>query len=448
MISIEHLYNLFLQSSEVSTDTRSIAEGNLFFCLKGENFNGNTFASQALEKGASFVVVDEPEYQLNERCILVDNSLSALQKLAKFHRKKSDVLVVGITGTNGKTTTKELLQAVLSEKYKVTATKGNLNNHIGVPLTVLSIQSDTDIAIVEMGANHVGEIKELCYIAQPNMGIITNIGKAHLEGFGSVENIIETKAALYQFVKQSKGLLFVNADDELLLKLSEGMRKKTYGCAGYYKGMTLGNDLFLKLRLVNEEVNIRTQLTGGYNFYNVMAAAAVGLQCWVPARKIKSAIEAYIPENNRSQIIQRGERMIILDAYNANPSSMKMAIDNIANMDVENKVLLLGDMAELGASSTIEHQQIVSLIRNYSFDYVYLLGYEFAKTNAPAAWLYQNYEHLKATLEKEENGVRTIEKAVEIKKTKVKSTVFSIPSDYKMFPNEEEWSRYIQTILK
>ena len=395
------LYKLFLQSSGISTDTRNIAQENMFFCLKGENFNGNTFAKEALEKGASFVVIDEPEYQINERCILVDDSLSALQKLAHFHRSKLNIPIVGITGTNGKTTTKELIHTVLAEKYKVTATKGNLNNHIGVPLTILSIKPDTDIAIIEMGANHIGEIKELCSISEPDYGIITNIGKAHLEGFGSVEGIIETKMALYQSVKQSNGLLFVNADDELLINRSEGIKRLTYGELGYCNGICLDDNLLLKLHLSDYEIDIQTQLTGDYNFPNVMAAVAVGLYFAVPIEDIKIALSSYIPSNNRSQLIKKCDKTIIIDAYNANPSSMKLAIENIVKLDVKNKVLLLGDMAELGENSLSEHQYIVDLIRTKSFDYVYLLGGEFAKTDANTSWIYQNYEQLKNTLKKE-----------------------------------------------
>jgi len=372
----------------------------LFFCLSGENFNGNTFAKEALEKGASFVVVDEPEYKIDERCILVENTLEALQQLAIFHRNSLNIPIFGITGTNGKTTTKELIHAVLSEKYKVTATKGNLNNHIGVPLTILSIKADTEIAIVEMGANHVGEIAFLCEIAQPTMGLITNIGKAHLEGFGSIENIIETKTALYKSVNQRNGILFVNADDDLLMKFSENTRRFTYGKLGYCNGVCLDNDLLLKVHLPEYKIDIQTQLTGGYNFPNVMAAAAVGLYFHVPTEKIKSALTNYVPSNNRSQLIQKGNKTIIIDAYNANPSSMKLAVENMAKIHAENKILLLGSMAELGENSLAEHQYIVDLIRTYSFDYVYLLGDEFAKTDANTSWLFQNYEQLKTTLEK------------------------------------------------
>jgi UDP-N-acetylmuramoyl-tripeptide--D-alanyl-D-alanine ligase len=401
MISIDKLHKLFLQSSGVSTDSRSIEQGNMFFCLKGENFNGNTFAAQALEKGASFVIVDEPEYQLNERCILVGNSLSTLQKLAYFHRNKLNIPIIGITGTNGKTTTKELIYTVLSEKYRVIATQGNLNNHIGVPLTLLEIdENNTQVAIIEMGANHVGEIAELCQIANPNLGIITNIGKAHLEGFGSVEGITQTKIALYQHVASVDGLLFVYSEDKLLIKLSKNIETVTYGKSGLYKGIPLDDNLLLKLYLPDYETDIQTQLTGNYNFPNAMAAIAVGLSFGVPIENIKSALEAYIPDNNRSQLIKKGDRTIIVDAYNANPSSMELAIRNLAKLQLPVKTLLLGDMAELGENGTAEHQQIVDLIRSFSFDYVYLIGNEFAKTNADSSWIYTDAEQLKKSLEK------------------------------------------------
>jgi UDP-N-acetylmuramoyl-tripeptide--D-alanyl-D-alanine ligase len=400
-MKVDKLYSFFLQSSGVSTDTRCLAQGNMFFCLKGENFNGNIFAAQALEKGASFVIVDDPEYQIDERCILVENSLSALQKLAHFYRKKLNIHVIGITGTNGKTTTKELVHAVLSEKYKVVATQENLNNHIGVPLTLLKIdKNSTQIAIIEMGANHIGEIAELCQIADPNIGIITNIGKAHLEGFGSIEGITQTKFALYQHVESVNGLLFVHSEDKLLMKLSKKIERVTYGETGIYKGVFSDDNLLLKLHLPDNEIDIQTQLTGSYNFPNVMAAIAVGLQFGIPIEKIKSALEAYIPENNRSQLIRKDDKTIIVDAYNANPSSMELAIRNLANQQLPAKTLLLGDMSELGKNSVAEHQQIVDLIRTLSFNYVFLFGNEFAKTNANSSWLYTDYEQLKIILKK------------------------------------------------
>ena len=404
-------------------------ENCLFFCLSGDRFDGNTFAKEALDKGAKYVVIDNPAYKVNDSCICVPNTLQALQELAVYHRNSLTIPIIGITGTNGKTTTKELVSAVLAEKYKVASTKGNLNNHIGVPLTILSIQPGTDIAVVEMGANHIGEIAFLCEMAKPNYGIITNIGKAHLEGFGSIENIIETKTALYKSVNKQNGLLFVNADDELLIKHSKfhhlphycGLDSQspannafnaeipaagmtgifTYGEKGACKGICLDDDWLLKVHLPDYNIDIQTQLTGGYNFPNVMVAVAVGLYFHVSIEKVKLALTNYVPSNNRSQLIQKGNKIIIIDAYNANPSSMKLAIENIAKMNVENKILLLGNMSELGKESLTEHQRIVDLIRTFSFDYVYLFGDEFAKTNAETSWLYQNYEQLENVLKNE-----------------------------------------------
>jgi UDP-N-acetylmuramoyl-tripeptide--D-alanyl-D-alanine ligase len=400
MIPVNEVYNLLLQSDGVSTNTKTVTRGNMFFCLKGQYFNGNTFASEALEKGASFVITDEPKYKINEQCILVDNTLLMLQQLAVFHRHQLNIPVIGITGTNGKTTTKELINHVLSSKYKVYATQGNLNNHIGVPLTLLSInEKDVQIAIVEMGANHVDEIKELCQIAEPNYGIITNIGKAHLEGFGSIDGIIQAKSALYRFIKTNKDTLFVNSDDKLLMELSSNIKRITYGLSGEYKGICCDEDnLFLKLTLPDYAIDIQTQLIGSYNFHNVMVAIAAGLYFSVPIEDIKSALETYIPTNNRSQLIKKDKKTIIIDAYNANPSSMEAAICNFAKLQASPKALLLGDMFELGEKSVEEHQHIVDLIRKYSFDNVYLLGDEFAKTNVDKSWLHTNCEQLAAVL--------------------------------------------------
>jgi UDP-N-acetylmuramoyl-tripeptide--D-alanyl-D-alanine ligase len=398
---VHEVYNIFLQSSGVSLDTKTLVCGNIFFGLKGEHFNGNTFAREALEKGAAFAVIDDPEYKIDERCLLVDNVLSTLQQLAHHHRKQLNIPVIGITGTNGKTTTKELINHVLSAKYKVYATKGNLNNHIGVPLTLLNIKAeDAQIAIVEMGANHVGEIKELCQIAEPNYGMITNIGKAHLEGFGSINRIIKTKSALYQSVKAIQGILFVNSDDELLMELSSNIKRITYGQLGDCKGVCKEGHLLLELVFPDYSTEIQTQLVGDYNFHNVMGAIAVGLHFSVPIDDIKFALERYIPTNNRSQLIKKNNKTIIIDAYNANPSSMETAICNFAKIRASSKALLLGDMLELGKSSEKEHQYIVDLIRKQSFDHVYLLGEAFAKTNADSSWLFTNNEQLSIALKK------------------------------------------------
>jgi UDP-N-acetylmuramoyl-tripeptide--D-alanyl-D-alanine ligase len=402
MIPVNEVYNIFLQSNGVNTDTKTVMRGNIFFALRGERFNGNTFAEEALEKGAAFAVIDEPEYKIDERCLLVDNVLSTLQQLAHHHRNKLNIPLIGVTGTNGKTTTKELINQVLSTKYKVYATEGNLNNHIGVPLTLLNInRKDAQIAIVEMGANHVGEINELCQIAEPNYGMITNIGKAHLEGFGSINRIIETKSALFQFVKAIHGTVFVNSDDKLLMDISSAIKRITYGQFGDCKGICKEDDhLLIKLVLPDYALEIQTQLVGDYNFYNVMGAIAVGLYFSVPIEDIKFALERYIPTNNRSQLIKKKDKTIIIDAYNANPSSMETAICNFAKIQAFSKSILLGDMFELGESSVKEHQHIVDLIRKHSFDNVYLLGEAFAKTNADTSWLYTDYELLSIALKK------------------------------------------------
>ncbi|MDR0605532.1 MAG: UDP-N-acetylmuramoyl-tripeptide--D-alanyl-D-alanine ligase [Bacteroidales bacterium] len=401
MISVNEVYNIFLQSTGVNTDTKTVMHGNIFFGLKGNRYNGNSFAGEALEKGASFAVIDEPKYKINEQCLLVDNVLSTLQQLANHHRNQLNIPVIGITGTNGKTTTKELINHVLSTKYKVYATEGNLNNHIGVPLTLLKInKKDAQIAIIEMGANHVGEIKELCQIAEPNYGIITNIGKAHLEGFGSVDRIIETKSALYQSVKANHGTVFVNSGDKLLMEFSSDIKRITYGqLSGNCKGICQENNLLIKIILPDHSVEIQTQLAGDYNFYNIMGAITVGLYFSIPIDDIKFALEKYIP-NNRSQLIKKNNKFIIIDAYNANPSSMELAICNLAKIQTSPKSLLLGDMFELGESSVKEHQRIVDLIRKYSFDTVYLLGEAFAKTNADTSWVYTNAEQLSIALKK------------------------------------------------
>lgn len=398
---IESLYNTFLKNPVISTDSRNIPEGSVFFALKGENFNGNLFAEEALKKGAVLAVVDEEISCSDDRLFEVSNVLESLQELANFHRQKLGIKIIGITGTNGKTTTKELVQCVLSKKYKSYATKGNLNNHIGVPLTLLSLTKDHDIAVIEMGANHIGEIAELCKIALPDYGLITNIGKAHLEGFGSFEGVIKAKTELYNYIKDTGGTIFVNSDNELLLEYTEGIESVTYGendpvdCKG-----NLIKDLpFLELKCyVHEEVMwVKSQLTGAYNFENILAAVCIGNYFNVDLPNIKQAIESYKPTNNRSQIIQTKNNMLILDAYNANPSSMSAAIENFSNGDFENKVLFLGDMAELGVESQAEHQAILKLIQSKAFNHVILIGSEFGEANQSFGYTsFEQMEQLEA----------------------------------------------------
>ncbi len=394
MISITELYNLFIQYPCICTDTRNIEKNCLFFCLKGENFNGNTFALQAIHQGSAYVIVDEKEYVIHEKCILVSDSLKTLQDLALHHRKQLTIPIIGITGTNGKTTTKELINAVLSSSYNVIATKGNLNNHIGVPLTVLSINKDVRIAIIEMGANHAHEIEFLCKIALPTLGIITNIGKAHLEGFHTIETIIETKTALYKAVKEAHGTVFVNSDDTLLMCHASDLKQITYGKnpSADFIGEIMDNTLSCNVYLPACKETISTQLIGNYNFYNIMAAIAVGSFFNVTYKNIQTALASYIPSNSRSQILTKATNTLIMDAYNANPSSMELALRNFAEIKNNHKVVILGDMRELGEVSMQEHQAIVHLIIELQLKEVYLIGHEFATVNHFNFHSFENFE--------------------------------------------------------
>lgn len=424
--NIEDLYKIYLQHPVVGTDTRNIKQGSMFFALKGANFNANTFAKEALSKGAAFAVIDE-EAHYTEGCILVKDVLETLQQLANHHRRQFHIPVIGITGTNGKTTTKELTATVLNKKYKTLFTQGNLNNHIGVPLTLLGLRKEHQMAIIEMGANHQGEIAELCKIAEPGFGIITNIGKAHLEGFGGPEGVIKAKSELYHHIRDHKGKLFVNADDELLMKLSHGIDRVTYGtqrgvdCEGIDdKESFLAKGIFIDDGI---EVAIQSHLAGRYNFYNIMAATCIGFHFGLTLTEIKQAIEGYIPSNNRSQIVKKGDNTIWVDAYNANPSSMRSAVENFAEIPATGKVLILGDMFELGPDSHHEHQTLAELIDNKKgWDAVYLVGKEFAKTKTFAhhfeniddfiSWLQQNPLKTKTILLKGSRGM-AMEKVLE-----------------------------------
>jgi len=383
MNKIKELYHHFLLSDGVTTDSRENVTNKIFFALSGENFNGNKFAGEALKKGAKLCVIDDPDYITDEMYFSVNNVLTALQELANHHRKKSYVTVIAITGSNGKTTTKELISSVLGSYIDITFTEGNYNNHIGVPLTLLNIKSTTKIAVVEMGANHIGEIGKLCEIAQPDIGIITNIGKAHLEGFGSFDGVILAKNELYNYIKKSKGKIIVNKDDSLLNKLSEDIPKFTYGKNNAdVEGEIIEYNPFLKLKwsIGNDIIECNTQLYGKYNFDNIMAAIATGLFFSIPFEKINSAIEGYIPKNNRSQQIVTNNNSIILDAYNANPTSMSDAIISFINSNFESPWLILGDMFELGEYSSSEHQEIVNQIINNNVQDVILVGNDFYNT--------------------------------------------------------------------
>jgi len=375
-MEIQSLYTIFLKYPSICTDTRKITKNCLFFALKGENFNGNKFAKDAIKKGAKFAIIDEKSYPLNNNYILVDDVLKTLQQLANYHSKKLNIPIIGITGTNGKTTTKELINTVLAKKYKTTATKGNLNNHIGVPLTLLSIKPDCEIAIIEMGANHLKEIEFLCKIAEPNYGIITNIGTAHIEGFGSLEGVKKTKNELYQFIKSVKGKIFVNADDKTLNSLSTNSPKYTYGNANAdCIGQLISSTPVVKLKW--KDKIITSKLYGNYNYNNILAAICIGNYFDVAPTQIQNAIENYTPKNNRSQLIKMNTNTIFLDAYNANPTSMNAAIDTFAADTSKNKLMILGDMLELGNISQQEHQAIVTKVEKLKINTLFI-GNEFS----------------------------------------------------------------------
>ncbi len=396
-MTVENLYNLFLQYPEIAIDSRQVSEGCIFFGLKGEHFDGNEFAGNAIENGASCAIIDDSRYQTDERYILVDNVLATLQHLANQHRNQYRIPILAITGTNGKTTTKELLNTVLSKKYQTLATTGNLNNHIGVPITLLKLRPKTEIAIVEMGANHPGEIDLLCRIAEPTHGIITNIGKAHLEGFGGFEGVISTKTELFRFLKARHGIAFVNSGNPLLVEYTKGMKIIPYDV----RKAIIANeeidpqDSFLKMKTkINEqEIILSTKFFGKFNVENILAAVSIGHYFDVDPGQIKDAIESYQPQNNRSQIFQTRNNILILDMYNANPSSMELVLQNFSKSNNNRKVLILGDMLELGGECDKEHQNILDLIEKLGFTEVYLTGPVFTRLNTKRAWrCFQNSE--------------------------------------------------------
>lgn len=383
---IEELYNIYLQNPAVQTDTRKLKRGDLFFALKGPNFNGNAFAKNAVESGAGFVVIDEEKYQIPGKTILVDDVLDSLQQLALFHRKQFNIPFIAITGSNGKTTTKELINAVLSTTLHTYTTEGNLNNHIGVPLTILKIKPDAQIAVIEMGANHLKEIESYCKIALPTHGLITNCGKAHLEGFGGIEGVKKGKGELFDFLKATNGTAFIMSDYSYLKSMSKGISKIIeYGTMNAdITGDVAKNGSFLNVNM-HKGLNglIKTQLVGEYNLPNVLAAVAIGKEFGIVDKNIISAIEKYTPSNSRSQLIRDGNNQIILDAYNANPSSMKLAIENLASQEASKKVLMLGGMAELGTDSLNEHAGIIDLIKKNNWEKVVLVGGDFLKIHHP-----------------------------------------------------------------
>jgi UDP-N-acetylmuramoyl-tripeptide--D-alanyl-D-alanine ligase len=387
---VKEIYKIYLNSGQkICTDTRNLEKDALFFALKGSNFNANEFAQKAIDSGCSAAIVDEAMYVTNHKIILVDNVLLILQQLANYHRKQFKIPFLAITGSNGKTTNKELIRTVLSKKYNTLATIGNLNNHIGVPLTLLRLKQEHEFAIIEMGANHQREIAELCEIAEPNYGLITNIGKAHLEGFGGIEGVKKGKGELYDFLKAHTGKAFINSDDEVLNTLAFENDKISYGCKKLYdvigKDLTMTDTVTFKMttRYGEKDWNkieaITTQIIGNYNFINCLAASCVGHYFKVEDVLIKQALEEYVPDMNRSQLIKTKRNTIILDAYNANPNSMKVAIENFATYKAEKKLLLLGDMFELGDYSADEHKKVIDLLKVNEFKNVVLVGEAFYK---------------------------------------------------------------------
>lgn len=395
-MDIAQIYQLFLKSSGVCTDTRSIKGNNLFFALKGDHFNGNTYVNQAIEKGAAYTILDEEEYSTSEKHILVKNVLNTLQQLAAYHRKQLGIPIIALTGSNGKTTTKELINCVLSTSYNTVATKGNLNNHIGVPLTLLSMNKDTEIGIIEMGANHIKEIEFLCNIATPDYGYITNIGKAHLEGFGSLKGVLKGKTELYKHLKKNHKLIFLNAEDKKLTDAAIGIQTHTFsqkGASDLYIQMLGSNPM---VHVMYQDKAIESNLIGSYNFTNIAAAITIGNYFKVNVDQIKIAIESYTPENNRSQIITKNQTTIILDAYNANPSSMSAALDNFKQLNYNTKTVFLGDMFELGDESLIEHQKIAEQTIKAAFDHIHLIGNNFfdIPLNDPRIRKHKSYEDL------------------------------------------------------
>jgi len=383
---LSKIYHLFKNHPIVVTDSRKIVPNSIFFALTGENFNGNEFALSAIEKGCEYAVVDEKEYAVDDRFILVDDVLTTLQNLARKHRRHLKIPILAITGTNGKTTTKELVNEVLKRKFHTVATLGNLNNHIGVPLTLLSMNESTEFGIVEMGANHPGEIKKLCEVAEPDYGIITNVGKAHLEGFGSFKGVIETKKELYDFLFRSGGKVFVNTDNPHLREMLNDQEIVSYGNSkgAFSKGKFLQAEpyLVLEVRSPIGKLYIKTRLIGAYNFENAMAAVTLGRYFKIDEVEIKQAIEEYVPSNNRSQLKQTEKNILFLDAYNANPASMKLAIENFAGMLRKNKAIILGDMLELGEDAQKEHLDLLMLIQAKQLQNVFLVGDIFCEVNS------------------------------------------------------------------
>lgn len=404
-MNIEKLHHLFLNSKGITTDTRSIKSNQIFFALKGDNFNGNSFAWQALKKGATHAIIDEDQFAKDERYIVVKDVLQCLQELAKYHRKYLKIPILAITGSNGKTTTKELIHTVLKRKFNTIATVGNLNNHIGVPLTLLTMNDTTEFGIVEMGANHHKEIKNLAGIANPDYGYITNFGKAHLEGFGSVEGVIKAKSELYDHLKENNKLIFINADDPVQAIHSAYANTFSFGS-------TMPADIKIEYpenttaQVICNGISYTSNLTGTYNSYNIAAAVSIGKYFKVPEDGILKAISAYKPQNNRSQIVRVGDLTILMDAYNANPTSMTAALNSFNKYPANKKTVILGDMFELGATSAEEHQDLTSLAENLDFENIFLVGKNFSlvNTTGPGTKKFRNFDDLAEEVAKTDFG--------------------------------------------
>ncbi|MEN8186825.1 MAG: UDP-N-acetylmuramoyl-tripeptide--D-alanyl-D-alanine ligase [Bacteroidota bacterium] len=402
-MNIKEIYEKYSIHFKVETDTRKNLKNSIYFALKGENFNGNKFAEDALKKGANYAIVDEEEYLTDDRIILVDNVLETLQELAKYHRIQLGIKIISLTGSNGKTTTKELINAVMSRRYNCVATKGNLNNHIGVPLTLLSMKPNTEFGIVEMGANHPGEIDLLCKIALPDYGYITNFGKVHLEGFGDLNGVIKAKTELYRHLKRNNKTAFINSTDPVQVKNSTDLNTITFGDEkSVFPVQFIDADPFVSLQFENNKIN--SQLIGVYNYHNIATAVAIGKYFKVSDQEIKNAIENYIPGNNRSQIIEKGSNKIILDAYNANPTSMKVALENLSQLKAKNKIAILGDMFEIGKEELLEHSTIVDQAQNTNIDTLILIGETFSKvkTDSNKTKQYKSFEDFKDNFDSSE----------------------------------------------
>lgn len=401
-MNIKQLHQLFLQSKGIATDTRVIKPGQIFFALNGDNFNGNKFTAQALQKGAGYAVLDEPDYRMDDRCILVANVLETLQHLARYHRSYLGIPILAITGSNGKTTSKELIHVVLNKKFAAVSTAGNLNNHIGVPLSLLSMNKATEFGIVEMGANHADEIAFLCRIALPDFGYITNFGKAHLEGFGSLEGVIKAKSELYSFLRDEEKFIFLNEDDPVQRQHRDYSKTFSFGTQKSADVQVEYKNNKLTAEVVVNDVLYESSLNGNFNSVNIAAAISIGLYFKIPSQSIQKAIASYDSQNNRSQLVKLGDTTLIMDAYNANPTSMAAALNSFSNFPAEKKIVVLGDMFELGADAYQEHQAIANLAGSLKFNKIFLVGSNFNKVEIQEVGMkkFESFPKLQKELEK------------------------------------------------